>query len=63
MQAKDGQFVPGEGTDSPKSNWTENAMRVLRARYLKKNESGQPIEAPEDLFRRVASTIAEIERR
>jgi len=42
---------------------TENAIRVLRARYLKKNEAGEPIERPEDLFRRVARTVAAIEAR
>ncbi len=41
--------------------WTPNALRVLRARYLKKDEQGRPTEKPEDLFRRVAATIANIE--
>jgi ribonucleoside-diphosphate reductase alpha chain len=40
---------------------TENAVRVLRARYLDKNESGQCIETPDDLFERVARVIAEVE--
>jgi ribonucleoside-diphosphate reductase alpha chain len=40
---------------------SENGLRVLRARYLKKNEAGQVIEAPADLFRRVAQTVAEVE--
>lgn len=40
---------------------TENAVRVLRARYLDKNEAGQCIETPDDLFERVARVIAEIE--
>ena len=39
-----------------------NAERVLRARYLKKDESGQVTESPEDLFRRVASAVADAER-
>ncbi len=40
---------------------TENANTVLRARYLKKNEAGECMESPRDLFRRVARTIADIE--
>lgn len=40
---------------------TENALRVLRARYLLKNEQGNVIETPEGLFRRVASTMASAE--
>ena len=38
---------------------TDNAITVLERRYLKKDDSGQPIERPEDMFRRVARTIAE----
>lgn len=41
---------------------TENALRVLRARYLEKDESGVCTETPEDLFDRVADTIARIEQ-
>ncbi len=37
---------------------TENALKVLQKRYLKKDESGNVVEAPEDLFRRVAKAIA-----
>ncbi len=40
---------------------TENALRVLRARYLEKNEAGQCTETPDDLFDRVADTMAEPE--
>ncbi len=35
-----------------------NAITVLEKRYLKRNEEGQVIETPEELFRRVASHIA-----
>jgi ribonucleoside-diphosphate reductase alpha chain len=42
--------------------FTENGLRVLRARYLKKNEHGECIETPEELFHRVARTIAAPER-
>ncbi len=37
---------------------TENALTVLRRRYLVKDEAGRPAESPEDLFWRVARTIA-----
>ncbi len=37
---------------------TENALRVLERRYLRKDREGRIIEAPEDLFGRVAKTIA-----
>jgi ribonucleoside-diphosphate reductase alpha chain len=39
----------------------ENALRVLRARYLIKDEKGDVIETPEQLFIRVAKTIASAE--
>ncbi|MEI7473221.1 MAG: vitamin B12-dependent ribonucleotide reductase [bacterium] len=38
---------------------TENARTVLAKRYLRKDENGQPVETAEDLFWRVASTIAD----
>lgn len=37
---------------------SENALRVLERRYLKKNEQGKVIETPEQMFRRVAKAIA-----
>jgi ribonucleoside-diphosphate reductase alpha chain len=40
---------------------TENALTVLRARYLLKDDKGNIIETPEDMFRRVAKTIASAE--
>ncbi|MDP9424680.1 MAG: vitamin B12-dependent ribonucleotide reductase [Actinomycetota bacterium] len=42
---------------------SENAVAVLKKRYLKKNEQGETIEEPIDMFRRVASNIAEGEFR
>jgi len=47
--------------DYPEPKLTENARRVLEARYLKKDESGRCTETPADLFRRVARTIADVE--
>ncbi|MFH0763021.1 MAG: ribonucleotide reductase N-terminal alpha domain-containing protein [Candidatus Omnitrophota bacterium] len=37
---------------------SENALKVLERRYLKKDQEGQVIEKPEELFRRVADAIA-----
>ncbi|PXF50210.1 MAG: hypothetical protein C4B57_12265 [Deltaproteobacteria bacterium] len=37
---------------------TDNALVVLACRYLKKDEHGRVVETPEDMFRRVAETIA-----
>ncbi len=42
---------------------TSNGMRVLRARYLKKNEKLEIVETPEELFSRVARVVADVERR
>ncbi len=39
----------------------ENALLVLRKRYLMKNEAGTPIETPGQLFRRVAAAVATAE--
>jgi ribonucleoside-diphosphate reductase alpha chain len=44
-------------------NLSENARRVLRRRYLKKNRKGKIIETPEQMFRRVASHIAKAEKK
>lgn len=46
-------------TDEPRL--TVNARKVLQARYLKKNEAGEVIETPAELFHRVAATIADVE--
>lgn len=37
---------------------SENAITVLRARYLKKNDIGEVVEEPQDMFLRVAKTVA-----
>lgn len=39
-----------------------NALTVLQRRYLMKDEEGNPIEQPSDMFRRVAENIASAEK-
>lgn len=51
-------------TSSPRGglDLSPNAITVLEKRYLVKDEAGKPAEAAEDLFWRVARTIAEPDR-
>ncbi len=41
---------------------TENAIKVLERRYLKKDSSGKVCETPEQMFRRVARHVAKAEK-
>ncbi|GAV21911.1 vitamin B12-dependent ribonucleotide reductase [Carboxydothermus pertinax] len=43
-------------------NLKENALKVLEARYLARNEKGELIETPEEMFWRVARAIALAEK-
>jgi len=47
---------------SKKAQLTPNAITVLKKRYLKRDLNGAVIEEPEDMFRRVAQTIANIDK-
>ena len=40
---------------------TENSLRILQARYLKKDHRGNCVESPEEMFRRVANHVASAE--
>ena len=42
---------------------TENALVVLKNRYLKRDEEGQTVETPEELFDRVAGSVAAVEKK
>ncbi len=41
---------------------SKNAVTVLERRYLKRNDKGKALETPNDMFRRVAETIASAEQ-
>ena len=41
---------------------SDNAMQVLGKRYLKKDKEGNPVETPQELFKRVSLNIAEAEK-
>jgi ribonucleoside-diphosphate reductase alpha chain len=42
---------------------SQNARTVLAKRYLTKDATGKPVEQPEDMFWRVATVVAEADRR
>ena len=44
-------------------NLTENALKTLQARYLRKDDTGRVVENPEQLLRRVAVAVAAAEER
>jgi ribonucleoside-diphosphate reductase alpha chain len=47
----------------PAGALSQNARTVLQKRYLVKDERGKPTESPEELFWRVATVVAEADRR
>src|SRR5512135_823714 len=50
------------GGDTLFMELSENAKTVLKARYLLKGEAGNIIESPEEMFYRVAKSVAEAEK-
>jgi ribonucleoside-diphosphate reductase alpha chain len=40
---------------------SENALRVLERRYLTRDETGKLVETPEQMFRRVAKAVAQVD--
>ena len=54
---------PALPSDLPKGNWTEQALKVLKERYLMKDNDLNPIETPEDVMWRVAWEVASSEAR
>jgi len=58
-EPRQGGSIPSYLEPIPKSlNLSSNALVVLKKRYLAKNEKGEIIETPEELFWRVARSIA-----
>ncbi len=49
-------------TEEKEMKISDNALTVLKKRYLKKDDSGKPVETVEQLFRRVAVTVAEADK-
>ena len=45
-----------------KIDLSSNAIKVLEKRYLKRDKDGQPLETPQDMFYRVASTLADADK-
>jgi ribonucleoside-diphosphate reductase alpha chain len=41
---------------------SENSLKVLETRYLRKGQDGKPIEEPQDMFQRVARNVASAEK-
>jgi len=55
--------IAGDSTRRAPLALSDNAITVLKRRYLIKDDQGAPVESPEDLFWRVAHTIAEPDAR
>ena len=51
-----------ETNGAKKLNISDNCLKVLERRYLKKDTDGHVVETPEEMFRRVAGYIAEADR-
>jgi ribonucleoside-diphosphate reductase alpha chain len=54
--------LPTQPPASP-ATLSQNARTVLAKRYLVKDAEGKPVEQPEDMFWRVATVVAEADRR
>src|SRR5690606_20556505 len=49
--------------DLPSAQLSDNARIILARRYLRKDETGRPIEEPEEMFWRIARVIAGVDER
>lgn len=63
-RAADPKSVPAAAAPKDASaGFSENALKILKARYFLKNEKGELVDrSPEDLFRRVAGHVASAEK-
>ena len=50
-------------SDLPEVELTDNSRQVLRRRYLRRGEDGQPIESIDEMFWRVAYNVARAEEK
>ncbi len=62
MARKIGIKIPSSPADLPDPQLSENATYIAKTRYAFRNEQGEPIETPRDLFWRVAFYIAAADR-
>ena len=42
---------------------SENGLTVLEKRYLRRDESGNILETPEEMFQRIAKSLASVENK
>ncbi|MBL7160355.1 MAG: adenosylcobalamin-dependent ribonucleoside-diphosphate reductase [Candidatus Aenigmarchaeota archaeon] len=59
VRATQREILNGRTTKIP---FSPNALRVVAGRYLARDEDGNIAESPEEMFRRVARTLAEVEK-
>ncbi|CAN5201237.1 vitamin B12-dependent ribonucleotide reductase [soil metagenome] len=55
--------MPSNPAPASPAQLTQNARTVIEKRYLVRDASGKPVERAEDMFWRVASSVAEADRR
>ena len=54
--------IPKIPSDLPTAVFTENGLEILKKRYLRKGDNGEPVETVDEMFWRVAYAIASVEK-